>query len=69
MYRYQIFSLVFVLFLTINIQSAYAYIDPASGSIVLQALVGVLVGLGITIKIYWYKIKERLMQKNNNTES
>jgi hypothetical protein len=69
MYRYQIFSLVFVLFFTINIQSAYAYIDPASGSIVLQALVGVLVGLGITIKIYWYKIKERLMQKNNNTES
>jgi len=63
MYRYQIFSLVFVLFFTINIQSAYAYIDPASGSIVLQALVGVLVGLGITIKIYWYKIKERLMQK------
>jgi len=63
LYRYQIFSIVLLVFFGIYIQSAYAYIDPGTGSIVFQALIGALVGLGITIKIYWYKIKERLMRK------
>jgi len=52
-----------ILFFAINVQSAYAYIDPGTGSIVFQALIGALVGLGITLKIYWYKIKERLIRK------
>ena len=63
LYRYQIFSIVLLVFFGIYIQSAYAYIDPGTGSIVFQAIIGALVGLGITIKIYWYKIKERLMRK------
>lgn len=63
MYRYQIFSLMLIVFFAINVQSAYAYIDPGTGSIVFQALIGALVGLVITLKIYWYKIKERLMRK------
>jgi len=41
-------------------QNAYAYLDPGSASIVLQAVVGALIGVGITVKIYWYKIKEKL---------
>ncbi len=39
---------------------AYAYLDPASGSIVIQALIGALVGVGITLKVYWEKIKYKL---------
>ena len=39
-------------------QNAYAYIDPGSGSIVIQMMIGVLVGVGITTKIYWYKLKQ-----------
>ncbi len=42
-------------------QNAYAYLDPGSGSIIIQAIIGALVGVGITLKIYWYKIKEKLM--------
>lgn len=38
---------------------AYAYLDAGTGSVVIQALIGVLVGVGITLKIYWYKLKER----------
>jgi hypothetical protein len=37
--------------------------DPGTGSILFQALIGALAGLAITLKIYWYKIKERLMRK------
>ena len=38
------------------IHDAYAYIDPGTSSMFIQVIVGVLVGLGITIKIYWEKI-------------
>ena len=38
---------------------AYAYLDPGTGSVIIQALIGVLVGVGISLKIYWYKIKEK----------
>jgi len=34
------------------ISDAYAYLDPGSGSIVIQAIIGALVGVGITVKIY-----------------
>tara|TARA_B000000609_G_C23911726_1_gene208808 strand:- start:147 stop:314 length:168 start_codon:yes stop_codon:yes gene_type:complete len=37
--------------------SSYAYIDPGSGSIILQALLGALAAAGATISIYWNKIK------------
>jgi len=63
MYRYPIFSLMLILLIAINVQSAYAYMDPGTGSILFQALIGALAGLAITLKIYWYKIKERLMRK------
>ena len=38
------------------ISNAYAYIDAGSGSLILQMLVGVLVGIAIAIKIYWFKL-------------
>ena len=47
------------------ISDAYAYIDPGSGSIIIQAIIGALVGVGITVKIYWYKIKEKFISKTS----
>jgi len=45
--------------LTYFVSDAYAYIDPGSGSIVIQAIIGALVGVVITLKLYWYKLKEK----------
>ena len=45
------------------ISDAYAYIDPGSGSIVIQALIGALVGVGITLKVYWAKIRMAIDNK------
>lgn len=42
------------------ISDAYAYIDPGSGSIIAQALIGALIGVGIAVKIYWEKLKFKL---------
>ena len=58
-------SIISFLFL-FPVLDAFAYIDPGTGSIVIQAMIGALVGVGITLKIYWYKIKEKLLKKNND---
>ncbi len=55
-----IIILSFLLITGYFVSDAYAYIDPGTGSIVIQALVGALVGVGITLKIYWYKLKEKI---------
>ena len=35
---------------------AYAYLDPASGSMLLQMIVGGIAGLALAIKLFWYRI-------------
>ena len=42
------------------VSDAYAYLDAGTGSVVIQAIIGALVGVGITLKIYWYKLKEKI---------
>ena len=57
------FFLSVILFGSLIIHDAYAYIDPGSSSMFIQVIVGALVGLGIAIKIYWEKIKFKLFSK------
>ena len=37
--------------------SAFAYIDPGLGSIILQGFIGAIAAFSITVKIYWQNIK------------
>jgi hypothetical protein len=32
------------------------YIDPGTGSIIIQALVAAVVGVGIAVKLFWHRI-------------
>ena len=36
---------------------AYAYLDPGTGSMLIQSIIGAVAAVGITLKIYWHKIK------------
>ena len=36
---------------------AHAYLDPGTGSIILQAIVGTIAVGMVSIKLYWYRIK------------
>ena len=36
--------------------SALAYIDPGSGSFLLQGLIAGILGLGVTLKLYWGRL-------------
>ena len=38
-------------------QEAYAYFDPATASFLLQLLIGGIVAVSITTKLYWQKLK------------
>ena len=48
---------LFSLFSLIFPKTSYAYLDPGAGSLFLQLIVGVFVGVAFVIKIYWRKIK------------
>jgi len=38
-------------------KSSFAYLDPGTGQLIIQALVGALAATITTISIYWYKVK------------
>jgi len=42
--------------LTLFSPKAHAYLDPGSGSLLIQLIVAGLIGASMTIKIYWQKI-------------
>jgi len=42
------------------IDFTFLYLDPGSGSMIFQAIIGALVGVGIALKIYWDKVKFKL---------
>ena len=54
------FLSIALLFRGLFVSDAYAYIDPGSGSMFIQVIVGALVGIGVALKMYWEKIKFKL---------
>jgi hypothetical protein len=61
MKRALLFTTVFVIVTPIS--TAHAYIDPGTGSVLLQLLLGGLAGLAITLKLTWQRIKSALFPK------
>ena len=37
-------------------QTAHAYLDPASGSMILQAVIGGVAAAALAFKFYWHRI-------------
>jgi hypothetical protein len=54
----QISCSVFILG-SILLSDAHAYIDPGSGSALLQLILGGIAGIGVVAKLYWDQIKTR----------
>ena len=48
------------------ISSVYGYIDPNSAMAILTMLMGAIAGIGMTLKLYWNKLKLKLSQKNDD---
>ena len=67
------FNLLFfnILAIFFIITNAYAYLDPGTGSFILQAIIGFLAALSAGFLYYWTKVKNfflKLFKKNNNDE-
>jgi hypothetical protein len=50
------------------VANAFAYIDPGTGSMILQSLIGALVGAGIILKVYWTKIKFAILDRKSKKD-
>ncbi|MBM2829307.1 MAG: hypothetical protein HW411_97 [Gammaproteobacteria bacterium] len=68
--------LLTLLFFSI-ISNAHAYIDPGTGSLLIQGLLAAIAGAMVTIKIYWHRIltffgrkrdREKENQENMNSK-
>ncbi|MFP6758207.1 MAG: hypothetical protein VCC99_08320 [Alphaproteobacteria bacterium] len=46
----------------IAVAPAHAYLDPGTGSILLQLLLGGVAGFLVIIKLYWYSLKQTFGQ-------
>ncbi len=52
--------LLFLLMVVVTISfplKAHAYIDPGTGSMLLQAVLAAVVGIAMAVKLFWRKIK------------
>jgi hypothetical protein len=47
---------------------AMAYIDPASGSAIMSAIIGFLIAVALVIKSYWYKIKSLFTKQTSGQD-
>lgn len=55
--------------LFIIVSSAHAYLDPGTGSIILQGLIAALAAGAVFIKMYWYKLLNLLgIKKKKDTD-
>jgi hypothetical protein len=64
-----LFYNIIAIFLIVT--NAYAYLDPGTGSFILQAIIGFLAALSAGFLYYWTKVKNfflRLFRKNNKDE-
>ena len=51
------YPILIVLFLSLIAPSvAFAYLDPGSGSMLLQLVLGGLAGLAVIAKLYWHRL-------------
>lgn len=48
--------MILLAFLLMLASPAYAYLDPGSGSMMLQLLLGGLAGLFVMVKLYWRRL-------------
>ncbi len=48
---------------TLFLLNTSGYIDPGSATAIIAMIIGGLAGVGMTLKLYWFKIKEKLSRK------
>ncbi len=53
-------SFIAVLLVGAGLKPAYAYLDPGTGAMILQIVLGGVAGFLMVMKLYWHRIKVKL---------
>lgn len=53
----------------LNAAPAYAYLDPGTGSMLIQGLIGAIAAAALTIRLYWHKFKALFRSKKGSEEA
>ena len=62
-------TLLLVLLYSVSLpQEALAYLDPGSGSMLVQLLVGGVAAAAVALKLYWYKLLRLLRIRKDEPE-
>ena len=60
----------FIILLLLSIfllpEYSYAYLDPGTGSYLIQVILAGFLGIGIGIKLFWGRIKQLFAKTNKN---
>jgi len=60
---------ILVVLLMLLASDALAYLDPGTGSMLLQVILGGIAAIGVAIKLYWHKLRAALgMSKKADPE-
>jgi hypothetical protein len=51
-----IFQLFLINYLIVLVSPAYAYLDPGTGSAILQGVIGALAAIAVVAKLYWHRL-------------
>ena len=71
MKKFSIFLISNIIAIFLIVTNAYAYLDPGTGSFILQAIIGFLAALSAGFLYYWTKVKNfflKFFKKNNDDE-
>lgn len=62
--RLLVFSFLFIVLAWTP--DAHAYIDPGTGSILVQGLIAAIAAIGVTLKLYWHKVTRLFGRRSGN---
>jgi len=65
---HQFVQYILLVIIIITARPAYAYIDPGTGSLIIQSILAAIAGSIIAVKFYWYKIVAFLKSKRSDTK-
>lgn len=66
--KYQLLRVAAVIAILFTSSHAYAYLDPGTGSAILQGLLAAFAALAVTAKLYWHRLL-RLLGIRKDTRS
>ncbi len=56
-------ALIFFIAVCLAASPSYAYIDPGTGSFIIQGIIAAVVGAGVVLRMFWGRIKARVTGK------